>query len=73
MSKIDIVIEKLKAAPPEVVEEVYALMERMETAKSKSGPKPAQGIDDLIGVLKNSTVFEGDPVEIQRAMRDEWT
>jgi predicted DNA-binding antitoxin AbrB/MazE fold protein len=24
------------------------------------------------GALKDSTAFEGDPVEIQRAMRDEW-
>jgi len=24
------------------------------------------------GILKNSAVFDGDPVEIQRKMRDEW-
>lgn len=26
----------------------------------------------FVGALKNSSVFEGDPVEVQRAMRDEW-
>ena len=26
----------------------------------------------LVGALKNIPGFEGDPVEIQRAMRDEW-
>lgn len=35
------------------------------TTKTKSWQKFA-------GVLKNSPAFEGDPVEIQRAMRDEW-
>ena len=27
---------------------------------------------DFIGVLKDSTAFAGDPVTIQRKMRDEW-
>ena len=26
----------------------------------------------LVGALKNAPVFEGDSVEMQRAMRDEW-
>jgi hypothetical protein len=29
-------------------------------------------IEDFVGVLKDSPVFEGDPVEIQRRMRAEW-
>jgi hypothetical protein len=28
---------------------------------------------DFIGVLKDSSCFNGDPVEIQRRMRDEWS
>ncbi len=27
----------------------------------------------FVGVLKDSKLFEGDPVDIQRAMRDEWS
>lgn len=73
MSKIDIIIERLKTAPPppEVVDEIYALMEKIETSKAPpAGPK--RGILDLIGALKDSKAFEGDPVEIQRRLRDEW-
>jgi hypothetical protein len=72
MSKIDMIIEGLKVAPPEVVEQIYALMQRAKATNVASRPGQQRGIDDLIGVLKNSPAFEGDPVEIQRAMRREW-
>jgi len=29
-------------------------------------------ITDFAGVLANSPSFQGDPLEIQKAMRDEW-
>ena len=29
-------------------------------------------LDDFIGILKDSPTFKGNPVEIQRKMRDEW-
>ena len=29
-------------------------------------------LNDFIGLLKDSSTFKGDPVEIQRKMRDEW-
>lgn len=29
-------------------------------------------ISEFAGVLKSSICFEGDPVALQRAMRDEW-
>ena len=29
-------------------------------------------LNDFIGLLKDSPTFKGDPVEIQRKMRDEW-
>ncbi len=29
-------------------------------------------LHDFIGVLKNASAFNGDPVALQRAMRDEW-
>ena len=72
MSKIDIIIERLKAAPPEVVEEVYALIERMEASRPTLEPPTGEGIMRFFGVLRNSKAFEGDPVEIQRKLRDEW-
>ena len=30
-------------------------------------------LNDFIGLLKDSPTFKGDPVEIQRKMRDEWS
>lgn len=38
-------------------------------------PAPTQTQTDLhtfAGVLKNSPAFSGDPVQIQRELRDEW-
>ena len=29
-------------------------------------------LNDFFGILKDSATFEGDPIEIQRKMRDEW-
>jgi hypothetical protein len=29
-------------------------------------------LSDFIGILKDSPNFNGDPVEIQRALREEW-
>jgi len=29
-------------------------------------------LNDFIGLLKDSPTFKGDPLEIQRKMRDEW-
>jgi hypothetical protein len=34
--------------------------------------KPFESVMHLAGVFANSTTFAGDPVEIQRALRDEW-
>jgi hypothetical protein len=34
--------------------------------------KKAKSILPFIGCLANSTTFAGDPVDLQKAMRDEW-
>ncbi len=34
--------------------------------------KPPKTLNDFFGILKESPTFKGDPVEIQRKMRDEW-
>jgi hypothetical protein len=34
--------------------------------------KPKRTIESFYGIFKDSPIFEGDPVEIQRKMRDEW-
>ena len=40
--------------------------------KTKTGSARAAAIFKLAGVLKDSPNFSGDPVAIQKAMRDEW-
>ena len=72
MTIADTVYEKLKAAPPEIAKEVLDFLEFLE-AKAQQKPEPAaRSWDEFMGVLKDSKVFEGDPVEIQRKMRAEW-
>jgi len=44
-----------------------ALVEHANAARGKDIP-----ITDFAGVLVNSPSFRGDPLEIQKAMRDEW-
>jgi hypothetical protein len=66
------VYEKLRAAPPEIAREVPDFLELLE-AKSKEKPAwPGRTWDELMGSLKDSKVLEGDPVEIQRRLREEW-
>jgi uncharacterized protein YutE (UPF0331/DUF86 family) len=67
MSKIDMIIEDLKVAPPEVVDQVFALMQQRGVIK----PEDDQGIMRHFGALRDSDAFKGDPVEIQRAKRRE--
>ena len=74
MTIIDTIYQKLKAAPPEVAQEVLDFLELLE-AKAKqaeAGAKSVSSFDQFFGTLKDSKVFEGDPVEIQRKLRAEW-
>jgi Protein of unknown function (DUF2281) len=75
MSTAELVYEKLKDAPAARAQEVLNFLEFLE-AKDAAGPtappKPARKIEDFFGVLKDSKIFNGDPVEIQRKMRAEW-
>jgi hypothetical protein len=70
MSTAELVYEKLKDAPPARVREVLHFLEFLEAKQTAA--KPARRIEDFFGVLKDSKVFAGDPVEIQRDMRAEW-
>ena len=41
-------------------------------SKYVSEEEPLETLTDFFGILKDSPTFKGDPVEIQRKMRDEW-
>lgn len=72
MTIADTVYEKLKAAPPEIAKEVLDFLEFLESKAGQKPSRPVQTWDDLMGGLKGSKSFEGDPVDIQRRMRTEW-
>ena len=71
MTILDEINDKLRNAPPTVVQEVLDFIGYLE-AKRRLPSKPKRTLDDHVGALKGSPSFEGDPVEIQRRMRDEW-
>lgn len=72
MTIAETVYEKLKVAPPEIAREVLNFLELLEAKAGQKPSSPARTWDDLMGGLKDSKVFEGDAVEIQRKMRAEW-
>ena len=47
------------------------LIEQLLNQYKHQEPEP-KTLNDFFGVLKDSPTFKGDPVEIQRKMRDEW-
>ena len=59
-------LEPLK--PKRSIRALLTLLEPLEKPTKTS----KRSLHDLIGVLKDSTVFSGDPVTLQRRMRDEW-
>jgi Protein of unknown function (DUF2281) len=70
MTILDQINEKLKNVPPAIAQEVLDFVEFLE---AKHRPKASdKRIEDFVGVLRDSPVFEDDAVEIQRKMRAEW-
>ncbi len=47
------------------------LIEQLLNRYTLEGKEP-KTLNDFIGILKDSPTFKGDPVEIQRKMRNEW-
>ena len=44
----------------------------MSQEKDATAPHPKRSLSDYLGLLKDSPTFQGDPVEIQRQLRNEW-
>jgi hypothetical protein len=70
MSVIETISEKLKAAPPEVAQQVLAFLQSLEAGTPSF--QPAKSWKDVIDALPGQPVFHGDPVDIQRRVRAEW-
>ena len=70
MTIIDKITEKLKTAPPEVRQYVLDVLEQLEARRAlRSGLRPWARFR---GVLSSSEALAGDPVAIQRRLRNEW-
>jgi hypothetical protein len=68
------IYEQLKNAPDELVYEVGDFTEFLIN-KYQSEIKPVETpvtLESFKGLLKNSPSFEGDPLEVQQRMRNEW-
>ena len=72
MNTADEVYQKLKVAPEELVLEVRDFLEFL-IQKHKKTDVVAHDLASFVGLLKDSPSFEGDPLTIQRKMRDEWS
>lgn len=64
------IFEKLKRAPEAIARDVLHYLQRLEASQKPAGQAK---LSDLIGSLKNSPSLNGDPVAVQRALRDEWS
>ena len=69
MSTIEKIQEKLKTATPSQLLKVLSFVESLESQPRNNPSGPARTWDDMMGILKDSKTFEGDPVEIQRKIR----
>lgn len=68
------VYKQLKQAPDELVYEVSDFTDylmKKKQAKNQSNLSPVT-FDSSKGSLKGSPSFEGEPLDIQRRMRNEW-
>ena len=76
MTIAQLIVEKLKGASADEAKQVLAYLEALEAARLAKQPNPAipRGTwDDVIGRLSGSAVLGGDPVDLQRRLRAEWS
>lgn len=55
-----------------MISPVHELSQNLIATPAKELPPGRHRFQGLAGSLSQSKVFEGDPVEVVRAMRDEW-
>jgi hypothetical protein len=74
LATIEVIIEKDGVVrllePLQPSRPIRALLTLLEPLNQPISPK--RSLRDCIGLLKNSSMFEDDPVTLQRAFRDEW-
>ncbi|WOB45934.1 DUF2281 domain-containing protein [Thermoleptolyngbya oregonensis NK1-22] len=73
MSTADQIYELVKAMP-EQESRLVLVFAKFVINQLNSERQPVSGLlSDYLGILKDSPNFNEDPVELQRAMRNEWS
>jgi uncharacterized membrane protein len=71
MSTAEVIYELVKTLPEEQAHQVLLFVESLPRNLGKQDTAPKL-LADFLGILKDSPTFNRDPVDIQRAMRDDW-
>ena len=58
--------------PESVVAEILDFAEFLQNKTVKKNTANREVLIDIAGGLETSTTFSGDPLEIQKRLRDEW-
>ena len=76
MTTADVIYEIAKELPDDKAQQLLGLAQALkqeQPRESQLGNHTQPSLLRFAGVLKNSPAFAGDPVEIHRALRDEWS
>lgn len=72
MSNAEEIYELVKVMPEEEVSKVLDFVKSLQQKSNSESSRKRKPLSDYLGLLKDSPTFKGDPVEIQRQLRDEW-
>lgn len=72
MSSAKEIYELVKAMPEEDISKVLEFVNSLQQKSNSESSKKGKPLSDYLGLLKDSPTFKGDPVEIQRQLRNEW-
>ena len=72
MSTLEEIYELVKAMPEEDIGKVLDFVKSLQQKSNSESSKKGKPLSDYLGLLKDSLTFKGDPVEIQRQLRNEW-
>jgi hypothetical protein len=73
MTIADQIYELVKAMPEDQAKVVLNFVERLyQEQQFQPEKRERKLLIEYAGLLKDSPTFQGDPVEIQRRLRDEW-
>ncbi len=72
MNPIEQLTETVKTLPEPYILEVLDFAEFIKAKADKEAMKHGADFSQFFGLLKDAPVFEGDPAELQKALRNEW-